>query len=76
MADILIQKCVKNGWPNDEPAEMIDETLLEYSEGVLDDDNEHTTWREWRLNGLIVKRGAHVTLKRNVLAEGIAATFG
>lgn len=73
MADILIQKCVKNGWPVDEPAEMIDESLVEYTEGVLDDDNERTEWREWRLDGKIVKRGAHVRLKRNVAAEAIAA---
>ena len=73
---ILIQKCVKNGWPADEPAEMIDEALLEYSEGVLDDDNEHTTWREWRLNGLIVKRGARVRLKKGLEVLGIIANIG
>ena len=70
---ILIQKCVKNGWPSDEPPEMIDEALLEKTSGELDDENEHTTWTEWRLDGLIVKRGAHVTLKKNVVAEAIAA---
>ena len=73
MAEILVKKCVKNGWPADEPEEMMEESLLEYSAGVIDDDNEYTEWREWRLDGKIVKRGAHVTLKRNVLAEGIAA---
>jgi len=76
MAEILIQKCVKNGWPADEPVEMIDESLLFRTEGVLDDDNEHTTWTEWRLDGRIVKRGAHVRLKRSVFAEGIAAMLG
>ena len=73
MALILIQKCAKNGWPKDEPVEMVEESLLVKTDGELDDDNEHTTWTEWRLEGLIVKRGAHVRLKRNVLAEGIAA---
>ena len=73
---ILIQKCVKNGWPSDEPMEMIDESLLEKTEGLLDNDNEYTTWQEWRLDGKIVKRGAHVTLKRSVFAEGFAAEFG
>jgi hypothetical protein len=53
--------------------QMMEESLLDKTEGVLDNDNEHTTWEEWRLDGVIVKRGAHVTLKRNVLAEGIAA---
>ena len=75
MADILIQKCIKNGWPSDEPMESVDESILTYSEGVLDDDNEPTVWREWRLEGKIVKRGAHVTLKKNVVAEAIAASF-
>jgi hypothetical protein len=70
---ILIQKCIKNGWPEDSEPEMIDESLLEYSEGQLDNDNELTQWKEWRLDGKIVKRGAHVTLKKNVAAEGIAA---
>ena len=75
MADTLIQKCTKNGWPSDAPMEVVDESLLDYSEGVLDDDNERTVWREWRLEGKIVKRGAHVTLKKNVVAEAIAASF-
>lgn len=73
---ILIQKCVKNGWPEDEEPCLIDEALLEKTEGELDNENEHTTWTEWRLNGLIVKRGAHVRLKRNVFAEGFAAILG
>ena len=76
MALILTQKCIKNGWPEDEPAEMIDESLLVRTEGVIDDDNEYTTWTEWRLDGKIVKRGAHVRLKKNVFAEGIAAMLG
>lgn len=76
MADILIVKLKRNGWPEDEAPVMIDESLLEYTEGALDDENEHTTWREWRLDGKIVKRGAHVTLKKNVAAEAVAAMFG
>ena len=52
---------------------MMDEALLVMTSGVLDDENEHTTWTEWRLNGVIVKRGAHVQLKKNVAADGIAA---
>jgi len=73
---ILIQKCVKNGWPKDEPVEFIDESLLSKTEGSLDDDNEYTVWQEWRLDGKIVKRGAHVRLKRNIVADGIAAMLG
>lgn len=73
MAEIVTQKLVRNGWPQDEPPQMLEESLLEKTEGVLDDEIEHTVWAEWRLDGKIVKRGAHVLLKRNVLAEGIAA---
>ncbi len=73
MAEIVTQKLVRNGWPQDEAPQMMEESLLEKTEGTLDDENEHTVWTEWRLDGKIVKRGAHVLLKRNVIAEGIAA---
>lgn len=53
--------------------QMMEESLLEKTDGELDDENEFTTWTEWRLDGKIVKRGAHVQLKKNVVAEGIAA---
>lgn len=76
MADILTVKLVRNGWSTDEKPIMMDESLLVKTEGVLDDENEYTTWQEWRLEGKIVKRGAHVTLKRNIVAEGIAAMLG
>jgi len=71
--EILTQKLIRNGWSQDEAPQMLEESLLEKTEGELDDEVEHTTWTEWRLDGKIVKRGAHVLLKRNVLAEGIAA---
>lgn len=54
---------------------MIDESLLVKTSGVIDNDNEHIEWTEWRLDGELVKRGAHVRLKKNVLADGIAAAF-
>jgi len=72
---ILTQKLKRNGWPDDEAAAMLDESLLEYSTGIFDDDVENTVWQEWRLDGKIVKRGAHVTLKKNVAAEAVAAMF-
>jgi hypothetical protein len=65
MADILVEI--------DGVRLMMEEDLLVKTDGFLDNDNEHTTWTEWRLDGVIVKRGAHVTLKRNIAAEGIAA---
>jgi hypothetical protein len=77
MAQIMIVKLVRNGWPADEAPEMIEEDLLAYSTGLLDNENEHTIWEEWRLDGLIVKRGAHVTLKqRGVSAGAFAARIG
>jgi len=65
MTDILVEI---NG-----VRQVIDESLLEKTEGVVDNENEYTTWTEWRLDGVIVKRGAHVKLKKNVVADGIAA---
>ena len=47
----------------------MDESLLEKREGVVDNDNEHTTWVEYWLDGELVHRSAHVTLKKGVLAE-------
>lgn len=52
---------------------LIDDALLEKREGVVDDDNEHTTWVEYWCNGELVHRSAHVTLKKPVLAFGEAA---
>lgn len=54
---------------------MIEESLLVKTSGVIDNENEHIEWTEWRLDGDLVKRGAHVRLKKNVLADGIAAAF-
>jgi hypothetical protein len=67
VADILVEI---NG-----VRQMIEESLLDRTEGVVDNENEHTTWTEWRLNGAIVKRGAHVRLKKNVAADAIAGLF-
>ena len=53
----------------------MDDSLLEKKEGSLDNDNEYTTWTEYWLEGELVHRSAHVQLKKNVVADGIAATF-
>lgn len=42
----------------------MDETLLEKREGTVDNDNELTTWVEYWLDGELVHRSAHVTLKK------------
>jgi hypothetical protein len=51
----------------------MDESLLVKKEGSLDDENEFTTWVEYYLGDELVHRSAHVRLKKNVVAEGIAA---
>ena len=51
----------------------MDESLLEKREGSLDNDNETTTWVEYWHEGELVHRSVHVTLKKNVFADGIAA---
>ena len=42
----------------------MDESLLEKKEGSIDNDNEYTTWVEYWLEGELVHRSAHVTLKK------------
>ena len=42
----------------------MEESLLEKRTGVVDNDNEYTTWVEYRLGGELVHRSAHVTLKK------------
>jgi hypothetical protein len=41
----------------------MDESLLEKREGSVDNDNEYTTWVEYWLDGELVHRSAHVSLK-------------
>jgi len=57
---------------------LMDESLLEKKTGVVDNDNEYTTWVEYRLPGTqeIIHRSAHVTLKKPVFAFGEAAKLG
>lgn len=41
------------------------EATLTKTIGAVDDDNEHTTWQEWRhADGELVKREAQIQLKR------------
>jgi len=42
----------------------MDDSLLEHRSGEVDDDNEFTTWTEYWLDGELVHRSAHVTLKK------------
>jgi hypothetical protein len=54
----------------------MDDSLLEKKEGSVDNENELTRWVEYWLDGELVHRSVHVHLKKNVLAEGIAAMIG
>lgn len=42
----------------------MDDALLEKKEGVVDNENEHTTWVEYWLDGELVHRSVHVHLKK------------
>jgi len=54
----------------------IDEALLVKTEGVVDNEHEHTTWVEYRFPGddTIVHRSAHVTLKQ--LPDWLGSVLG
>lgn len=53
----------------------MDETLLEKREGSIDNEVETTTWVEYWLEGELVHRSAHVTLKHPAIADGSATSF-
>lgn len=55
----------------------MDDSLLEKKEGFIDNENEYTTWVEYRLDGELVHRSAHVTLKKiPTFAGAETAMFG
>ena len=53
----------------------MDESLLEKREGTVDNENELTTWTEYWLEGELVHRSAHVTLKKMPPMGGEAASI-
>lgn len=53
----------------------MDEALLEKREGEVDDENEHTTWVEYWLDGELVHRSVHVHLKKALFATVEAGDF-
>lgn len=54
---------------------MMEESTLEKREGVLDTEVEYTTWVEYWLDGELVHRSVHVTLKLPVESTTEIATF-
>ena len=51
----------------------MDDSLLERRDGFVDNDHEYTVWVEYWHEGDLVHRSVHVTLKKNVMADGLAA---
>jgi hypothetical protein len=54
----------------------MDDSLLEHRSGEVDNENELTTWTEYWLEGELVHRSVHVTLKKMPsFAGGETASF-
>jgi hypothetical protein len=54
----------------------MDDSLLEKKEGLFDSDIESTSWVEYWLDGELVHRSAHVTLKTSPFTDLVGATLG
>ena len=53
----------------------MDDSLLKKREGTVDNDNETTTWVEYWLDGELVHRSAHVTMKKTATLTSSVASF-
>jgi hypothetical protein len=54
----------------------MDDSLLEKKEGLFDNDIESTNWVEYWLDGELVHRSAHVTLKTSPFTDLVGASLG
>lgn len=54
----------------------VDESTLTPNHSVVDNDNEYTKVMEFRLNGEVVHRSVHVTLKKPLGIEGLLGRLG
>lgn len=55
----------------------MDDSLLTKREGVDENDNERAEWVEYWLDGELVHRSVHMTLKKFTLTgEAVAASLG
>lgn len=52
----------------------MEDSLLVKKEGVVDNDNEHTTWVEYWLGTELVHRSADIVLKKNAL-QSLTGSF-
>ena len=53
----------------------MDDSLLVKRDGIVDNDNEFTTWVEYWLDEELVHRSAHVRLKKTVTLTSSVASF-
>jgi hypothetical protein len=54
----------------------MEESLLEKKEGTLDNEHETTLWTEYWLDGELVHRSVHMSLKKfTVTGEAVAASL-
>ena len=53
----------------------MDEQVLTPNHSVIDNENEHTEVTEYLLNGEVVHRSVHVTLKQGIGVESIIGSF-
>lgn len=56
--------------------QLMDEALLTPNHSVVDNAHEHTEVKEYLLDGKVVHRSVHVTLKKGLGIEGILGRFG
>lgn len=54
----------------------MDETTLMPNHSVVDNEHEHTEVTEFLLNGEVVHRSVHVSLKRGLGIEGVLGSIG
>lgn len=55
----------------------MDDSLLEKREGIHENDNERAEWIEYWLDGELVHRSVHMTLKKfGLTGEAVAASLG
>lgn len=55
--------------------EEMDEALLVKKTGEVDNENEHTTWVEYWLDGKLVHRSVGISLKKGVAGFGEIGKF-
>ena len=54
----------------------MEESFLEKKEGLVDNDNEHTTWVEYWLDGELMHRSVHVHVKKGLDSFLESGQFG